>query len=66
MTEQSTIKCSACKAGTGEEEVFGLKFERHGGSTFRVSLCRECTAAVLDLLVLIRDSTSHPTHSRYN
>ena len=66
MEQQIPIPCSACKAEAGEELLFGLTFERHSGSTFRVSLCRECTAAVLDLLVLIRDSTSHPTHSRYN
>ena len=66
MTEQSTIKCSACKAGTGEEEVFGLKFERHGGSTFRVSLCRDCTSLIIDLLVAIRSAPAPATYSRYN
>ena len=65
MSETSTIPCSACKEEAGEELTFGLTFERHSGSTFRVSLCRECTAAVLDLLVLIRDTTSNPTHARY-
>ena len=66
MSEQSTILCSACKAGAGEEETFGLTFERHGGSTFRIKLCRDCTALILDLLVAIRTAPAPATHSRYN
>ena len=60
MTDQSTIKCSACKAGAGEEEIFGLTFERHGGSTFRISLCRDCTSLILDLLVAMRSAPAPP------
>ena len=66
MNEQSTILCSACNAGAGAKETFGLTFERHGGSTFRISLCRDCTSLILDLLVAIRSAPAPPTHSRYN